>query len=109
MYGCGNTNLVIWTVGHSTRSFEEFFELLAGHRIERLADVRRFPASQRVPWATTQVLAAAPRDRGLDCEHFEDLGGFGKPIAGSSNTGWRNAGVSGCPDCTAASAFAPAW
>src|SRR5437773_6822445 len=76
MYGCGNTNLVIWTVGHSTLSFQEFFEFLAGHRIERLADVRRFPASQRVPWATKQVLAAALRDRGIDYEHFEDLGGF---------------------------------
>ena len=105
MYGCGNTNLVIWTVGHSTRSFQEFFEFLAGHRIERLADVRRFPASQRVPWATKQVLAAALRDRGIDYEHFEDLGGFRKPIAGSSNTGWRNAGFRGYADYTASSEF----
>src|SRR5205809_7857604 len=94
MYGCGNTNLVIWTVGHSTLSFQEFFEFLAGHRIERLADVRRFPASQRVPWATKQVLAAALRDRGIDYEHFEDLGGFRKPMVDSRNTGWRNAGFS---------------
>src|SRR5207249_11505806 len=43
MYGCGNTNLVIWTVGHSTLSFQEFFEFLAGHRIERLADVAASP------------------------------------------------------------------
>src|SRR5438876_11756384 len=105
MYGCGNTNLVIWTVGHSTRSFEEFFELLAGHRIERLADVRRFPASQRVPWATKQVLAAALRDRGLDYEDFEDLGGFRRPIAGSSNTASRNASFRGSADYAASSAF----
>ena len=105
MYGCGNTNLVIWTVGHSTRSFQEFFELLAGHRIERLADVRRFPASQRVPWATKQVLAAALRDRGIDYEHFEDLGGFRKPMVDSRNTGWRNAGFRGYADYMSSSEF----
>ncbi|TLZ85714.1 MAG: DUF488 domain-containing protein [Methanobacteriota archaeon] len=105
MYGCGNTNLVIWTVGHSTLSFQEFFEFLAGHRIERLADVRRFPASQRVPWATKQVLAAALRDRGIDYEHFEDLGGFRKPMVDSRNTGWRNAGFRGYADYMSSSEF----
>src|SRR5439155_26470833 len=95
MHRFGSTNLVIWAVGHSTRSFEEFFGLLAEHRIERLADVRRFPASQRVPWATREALAAALRERGVDYEHFEDLGGFRKPIAGGGNSGWRNAGVRG--------------
>src|SRR5213596_156169 len=105
MYGCGNTNLVIWTVGHSTRSFQEFSGLLAGQRIERLVDVRRFPASQRVPWVTKQVVAAALRDRGIDYEHFEDLGGFRKPMAGSRNTGWRNAGFRGYADYMASSEF----
>ena len=105
MYGCGNTNLVIWTVGHSTLSFQEFFEFLAGHRIERLADVRRFPASQRVPWATKQVLAAALRDRGIDYEHFEDLGSFRKPMVDSRNTGWRNAGFRGYADYMSSSEF----
>ena len=98
-------NLEIWTVGHSTRSFQEFFELLAGHRIERLADVRRFPASQRVPWATKQVLAAALRDRGIDYEHFEALGGFRKPMVDSRNTGWRNAGFRGYADYMSSSEF----
>src|SRR2546428_10958639 len=100
-----NPDLVIWTVGHSTRSFEEFFGLLAGDRIERLADVRRFPASQRVPWATQKPLAAALRERGVDYEHFEDLGGFRKPIAGGGNSGWRNAGFRGYADYMASSEF----
>ncbi len=98
-----NTDLVIWTVGHSTRPFEEFFGLLAEDRIERLADVRRFPASKRVPWATQEPLAAALRERGVDYEHFEDLGGFRKPIAGGGNSGWRNAGFRGYADYMASS------
>ena len=100
-----NTDLAIWTVGHSTRSFEEFFGLLAEDRIERLADVRRFPASQRVPWATREALAAALRERGVDYEQFEDLGGFRKPIAGGGNSGWRNAGFRGYADHMASSEF----
>ena len=100
-----HTDLVIWTVGHSTRSFEEFFGLLAGDRIERLADVRRFPASRRVPWATQEALAAALRERGVDYEHFEDLGGFRKPMAGSGNSGWRNARFRGYADYMASSEF----
>src|SRR2546421_2531694 len=100
-----NTDLVIWTVGHSTRSFEEFFGLLGEDRIERLADVRRFPASQRVPWATQEALAAALRERGVDYEHFEDLGGFRKPIAGGGNSGWRDASFRGYADYKASSEF----
>jgi len=106
MYRGRDTDGRIWTVGHSTRSFEEFFELLAEHRIERLADVRRFPASRRVPWATRQWLAAALRKRKIDYEPFEDLGGFRKPTAGSRNTGWRNAGFQGYADYMASSEFA---
>src|SRR5437867_2229028 len=37
----------IWTIGHSTRSLEEFIALLEEHRVQFLADVRHFPTSQR--------------------------------------------------------------
>jgi uncharacterized protein (DUF488 family) len=36
----------IWTVGHSNRSLQEFLGILEAHRIERVIDVRRFPASR---------------------------------------------------------------
>lgn len=102
------TNLVIWTIGHSTRSFEEFFDLLAEHRIQRLADVRHYPTSQRVPWATKSALAAALQERGVGYEHFEDLGGFRKPVSDSGNAGWRNAGFRGYADYMASSEFSAA-
>jgi len=101
----GDTDILIWTVGHSTRSFEEFFDLLAAHRVERLVDVRRFPASQRVPWATKATLAAALGNRGVAYDHFPDLGGFRKPASESTNTGWRNAGFRGYADYMASSEF----
>ena len=41
--------LRLWTIGHSTRSLEEFLSLLREHRIDEVIDVRRFPASRRYP------------------------------------------------------------
>ncbi len=39
----------IWTIGHSTRSFEDFLSLLKHHKIKNLVDVRSYPRSKRVP------------------------------------------------------------
>lgn len=39
----------IWTVGHSSRTWEEFLALLQAHRIEAIADVRRFAGSRKFP------------------------------------------------------------
>ncbi|HJT23377.1 MAG TPA: DUF488 family protein, partial [bacterium] len=40
----------LYTVGHSSRSFEEFLKLLRAHGIGRIVDVRTVPKSRRVPW-----------------------------------------------------------
>lgn len=37
--------LVVLTIGHSTRTAEEFIHLLKAHGVERLVDVRTVPAS----------------------------------------------------------------
>jgi len=38
--------VTVWTVGHSNRSMEKFLELLREHRIQVIADIRRFPTSK---------------------------------------------------------------
>ncbi|MCS7115248.1 MAG: DUF488 domain-containing protein [Nitrososphaerota archaeon] len=38
--------ITVWTIGHSNRSLENFLELLKGHEIQVLADVRSFPTSK---------------------------------------------------------------
>ncbi|MEW6251643.1 MAG: DUF488 domain-containing protein [Planctomycetota bacterium] len=54
--------LTFWTVGHSAADLDDLFRLLAGQRIDVLADVRSSPYSQHVPQANRDVLeAAAPR------------------------------------------------
>ena len=39
----------LWTIGHSTRAWEEFVALLQENRIASVADVRRFAGSRRNP------------------------------------------------------------
>lgn len=40
----------IYTIGHSTRTLEEFLALLRAHDISVLVDIRSYPASRRMPW-----------------------------------------------------------
>ena len=39
----------IWTIGHSTREFNEFIALLKNNSIETLVDVRSMPGSRKFP------------------------------------------------------------
>src|SRR6266571_3221503 len=104
----GRSSRTIWTIGHSTRSLEEFVALLGEHRVQFLADVRHFPTSQRVPWTAKASLAKALSEGGIGYEHFEDLGGFRKPLPGSVNTAWRNLGFRGYADYMASPEFSGA-
>jgi len=67
----------IWTIGHSTRSWEEFLELLATHGIEAIADVRRFPGSRRYPWFASEAMAASLPAAGIGYRWLPQLGGGG--------------------------------
>src|SRR5882762_8528842 len=99
---------VIWTIGHSTRSFEEFVALLAEHRIALLVDVRHYPTSKRVRWATKSTLPDSLTTRGVAYEHSADLGGFRRPLSDSENKGWRNTGFRGYADYMASPEFVAA-
>lgn len=47
----------IWTIGHSSRTLEDFVELLKTFRIELLVDVRRYPGSRKFPYFNKDALA----------------------------------------------------
>lgn len=67
---------VIFTLGTSTRSPEEFLALLAHYRIGGLVDVRRFPTS-RFPHFQQQNLAALLAEAGIEYVYLgESLGGY---------------------------------
>ena len=88
----------IWTIGHSTRSIEEFTHLLQQHGIAVLADVRLLPGSKRYPHFNSDALAASLGACGIRYEHFRELGGRRKPRADSRNTAWRNDAFRGYAD-----------
>ena len=95
----------IWTIGHSTRSAEEFLKLLAENKIEALADVRQFPGSQRFPQFNAENLQASLARENILYFHFPELGGRRKTLKDSPNTAWRNAAFRGYADYMATENF----
>ena len=83
--------ITIWTVGHSTRSGEEFGKILLAHEIKVLVDVRSFPGSRRLPQFNRAELAESLRELEIEYRHEPRLGGRRKPRADSHNTVWKNA------------------
>lgn len=79
----------IYTIGHSTRSLEEFLGLLHSFRIEHLVDVRRYPGSRRSPHFKKENLMDSMPAKNIAYRHMEDLGGRRKTSKESANTGWR--------------------
>ncbi|EIL97928.1 hypothetical protein RHOFW104T7_06495 [Rhodanobacter thiooxydans] len=96
----------IWTIGHSTRTLQEFLGLLGEYRIEAIADVRRFPGSRRYPYFASDALAATLPAHGIAYQWMPRLGGRRKVLPGSPNTAWRNASFQGYADYTATAEFA---
>jgi len=88
----------LYTIGHSTRSFEEFAAALESFAIACLIDVRTVPRSRRVPQFNHDSLARALPAVGVEYVHLPELGGWRKPLPGSPNAGWRNASLRGYAD-----------
>jgi len=88
----------VWTIGHSTRTIDEFVSLLKGHGIKFLADVRLLPGSKRYPQFNKEALADSSGNAGIRYEHFPELGGRRKPRKDSPNTAWRNESFRGYAD-----------
>jgi uncharacterized protein (DUF488 family) len=96
---------VIYTVGHSTRTFDEFLSMLRTHGIDRIVDVRRYPGSRRHPQFDRAALARRLRARGIRYRHDGRLGGRRRPKRDSRNTGWRSEGFRGFADYMETPAF----
>src|SRR3954463_9766165 len=88
----------LWTIGHSTRTIEQFIELLVPQKIQLLADVRRFPGSRRLPHFNQENLSPALADAGIEYLHFPELGGRRKALANSPNNAWRSEAFRGYAD-----------
>ena len=88
----------VWTIGHSTRTIEEFIGALQANGIKLLADVRLLPGSKRFPQFNKEELAKSLKEHGIGYEHFPELGGRRKAKKDSPNTAWRNESFRGYAD-----------
>lgn len=95
----------IYTIGHSTRSIDEFISLLQGNAVSVLVDVRNFPGSKRYPHFDREALESSLHEKEIHYIHMKDLGGRRKPGPDSINTRWRNAAFRGYADYMQTDAF----
>jgi uncharacterized protein (DUF488 family) len=89
---------VIYTIGHSTRTQEEFITILKSFNIELLADIRSFPGSRRYPHFNKENLQKVLPEDKIIYQHFPELGGRRKVSKDSKNTAWRNDAFRGYAD-----------
>ena len=88
----------VYTIGHSTRSIDDFIHLIKSHGVERLIDVRTIPRSRFNPQFDVAQLPTSLAAAGVHYLHMPGLGGLRRPRQDSINTGWRNVSFRGYAD-----------
>src|SRR5664279_5513694 len=89
---------LVMTIGHSTRTLEEFIGLLQAHAVSLVADVRTIPRSRHNPQFNKDSLPGELKKAGLGYVHLPGLGGLRHAKLNSLNVGWRNASFRGYAD-----------
>ena len=82
-----------FTIGHSTRSLEEFVDLLRVAEVRLVVDVRTVPRSRTNPQFNKDAFPAALAEYQIGYEHVAELGGLRGKQTGpeaSPNTFWQN-------------------
>ena len=82
-----------FTIGHSTRSFGEFVDLLRPQEVKLVVDVRTIPRSRTNPQYNAAKFANALSEFEIGYEHIAELGGLrGKErdVPADVNAFWEN-------------------
>ena len=96
---------VVFTIGHSTRSMEDFIALLKANSVGRVIDVRTIPRSRHNPQFNRDQLSRALHRARIHYRHMPGLGGLRHAQPDSTNLGWRNASFRGYADYMRTSTF----
>lgn len=91
-------SILVFTIGHSTRTTKEFVALLIAHGVKQLVDVRSIPRSRHNPQFNETRLARSLENVGIRYRHVPGLGGLRHARRDSMNTAWRNASFRGFAD-----------
>lgn len=88
-------NKIIYTIGHSTLSAQDFLEELKAFSIEHLVDVRHFPGSRKFPQYNQENLKQFLEDNNIKYSWLEDLGGRRKLEKEAPETKWNHPAFKG--------------
>ncbi len=101
-------NGMYFTIGHSTRSLDEFAGLLISAGVRALADVRRIPRSATNPQFNLGSIESPLAAAGIAYRHIPELGGLRarpKQQAESPNSFWENKSFRNYADYAATEPF----
>lgn len=81
----------IYTIGHSTRTIDDFIETLRSFGVRCLVDIRTVPGSRRNPQFGQESLRDSLQAAGADYIHMKALGGLRRSKGPSPrNAGWTH-------------------
>ena len=102
--------MIVYTVGHSTRTLEELVCVLRAWGVQTLVDVRTVPRSRTNPQFNADVLPGALHAEGIEYVRAPGLGGRRGKKKGSPsrNTAWENESFRNYADYAETPAFAQA-
>ena len=92
------SELSVFTIGHSTRTMDEFLELLKTYCVALVVDVRTVPRSRHNPQFNKETLPNTLKPEGIKYIHMPDIGGLRRPKHDSINLAWKNSGFRGYAD-----------
>lgn len=99
---------IIYTIGHSTHSFEEFLAMLNACNIRLLADIRGLPGSNKFPQFNKENLEKLLPEKGIEYIHLPGLGGRRRVNKNSINNRWKNDSFKAYADYMETESFANA-
>jgi len=89
---------LVLTIGHSTRSLDDFIDLLKIHTVEKIIDVRTVPRSRHNPQFNLDTLPEKLKSARIGYKHMSGLGGLRHAQRNSPNMGRRNSSFRGFAD-----------
>jgi uncharacterized protein (DUF488 family) len=90
--------LTILTIGYSTKTLDEFIDLLKTYGVTLVVDVRSVPRSRHNPQFAKEILPNTLKLEGVKYIHMPNIGGLRRPKPDSINTAWRNKSFRGYAD-----------
>jgi uncharacterized protein (DUF488 family) len=91
-------SLVVLTIGHSTRTIEDFISLLRKYDVQKVVDIRTIPRSRHNPQFNREELPNSLKAADISYVHMSGLGGLRHSVRDSPNAGWRNLSFRGFAD-----------